>query len=33
MSEIVRNWGYVGPNTDLGDLHITQGQYMAGFPV
>lgn len=33
MIDIVRNWGYVGPNTDLGDLHITQGQYMAGFPV
>ena len=28
---IVRNWGYVGPTDQYGDLHITEGQCFAGF--
>ena len=28
---IVRNWGYYGPAQRIGDLHVSQGQYMGGF--
>lgn len=28
---IVRNWGYYGPGQVIGDLHVSQGQYMGGF--
>ncbi|MBR4909823.1 MAG: hypothetical protein IKZ47_00670 [Clostridia bacterium] len=28
---IVRNWGYIGPADEYGDLHITEGQCFAGF--
>lgn len=28
---IVRNWGYIGPDDKYGDLHITEGQCFAGF--
>ena len=33
MAEIIRNWGYMGPNTPNRRYDTTVGQLMNGFPV
>lgn len=33
MSKIIRNWGYMGPNTPNRRYDTTEGQLMNGFPI
>ena len=33
MDKIVKNYGYVGPDTELGRIHITKGQLISGHTI